>query len=358
MIARPGNGHDRPRHHLPGRVEARQPLRAAQRDDRHLRWVDDRRRVGTAQHADIGDADGAVGEIRLADPALAGGLGQPRHLAGDLEQAQLLDALDIGHQQADPAVHRHADVAVRLVVDFADRVVDPAVEDRMGLERQRQRLHHQRHQRESRAGRLGLRLEPLTQRQQLGDIDLVAVAEMRDRRRRLDHALGHHRAHAANRLDPQCIRAGFGRVLRRRRRALADAALLEGQHILLEHPAMLAGAGNRGQRDPEFAHQPSHRGARRNAPMRTGAGFGQSPSAERARHQPRPRPGAPARSPPARSATRRPAQSGPLLILRLPRPPRRRRPAPAACRRTAANAPGHSPAADSRAASPAPPRGR
>ena len=78
--------------------------------------------------------------------ALAGGLSQTGDLAGDGQQALALDALHIGHHQAGPAIHRHADVAGTLVVNLGRLIIEPAVEDREFPHRQRQRLHEEGHQ--------------------------------------------------------------------------------------------------------------------------------------------------------------------------------------------------------------------
>ena len=202
MVAGPGHGHDRSRHHVAVGIEARQPLNPAERDDRHLRRVDDRHGVGAAQHADVGDADGAALQIAGFDSPLAGRPGQAFHLARHFAQAQPLDVLDVGHQQAAGAVHRHADIAGGLIMDGVGCRTEPAVEQRKRRHRQRQRLHQQRHQRQPLTTRLEIALEAFPQRQQLGDVELVAVGKMRNRRRRFAHPPRHHRTHTAQRLGP------------------------------------------------------------------------------------------------------------------------------------------------------------
>ena len=88
--------------------------------DTHLGLNDDRRLEAAAGGAVVGDGEGAVGKIVLAQLVAAGALGQLVDGTGKAQQVEIAGILDDGHDQAAKAVlvHRqgrgHADVIVTL----------------------------------------------------------------------------------------------------------------------------------------------------------------------------------------------------------------------------------------------------
>ena len=148
-------------------------------------------------------------ERQLAGARLLGDLGQLRRQLGD---ALRVDVADDRHEQAAIGVDGDADVRVLLVDQLPAARVDRRVELRELLQRGGDDLHRDGRDRQLAAGALDLRSPLLPQLLEAGDVGLVVLRDVRDRRPRVREVLGGLAADvapsAAARPRPTCAKSG------------------------------------------------------------------------------------------------------------------------------------------------------
>ena len=106
--------------------------------------------------------------------------------------------------------------------------VDRGVDDRVPLEGRGGRLDHERHRRELDAAVVVVAFAFVPHVLEFGDVDIVEIRELRDRRVRLDHVAGDGLPHPRHLLEPHAaVVVGVGRAGRR------DAARSCGRHLLV-----------------------------------------------------------------------------------------------------------------------------
>ena len=113
---------------------------------------------------------------------LAGLLGHRGQRLGDLRNAHPVDVAHDRHDQAALGVDGHADVDVLLVDDLLVLHVDRGVHQRMQLERLGHGLHHEGHHRELDFGADVVGQPALANPLQLGDVGVVEIGDVRNRR--------------------------------------------------------------------------------------------------------------------------------------------------------------------------------
>ena len=147
-----------------------------------LGMVDDRRRRQAAHAAQAGDGERRAGQLVARDRMVAGGLGDPPHLAGRLPQVHRLGVPHDRHAQAAIGLRGDAQVDRFEPRDHFALVVVVGVE----LREAGQRLGHRQHD-ERQVGQLRLAVgavavEMLAERFELGDVDFFDVREVRNLR--------------------------------------------------------------------------------------------------------------------------------------------------------------------------------
>ncbi|EME96437.1 ABC transporter ATPase, partial [Streptomyces mobaraensis NBRC 13819 = DSM 40847] len=246
--------------------------RGADAQDRDLvRGHDDRVEQRTAR-AGVADREGRAGHLVRADLARADLARQLRRLLGDARDVEVTRTLDDRGHQALLRVDGDADVLGVEVGDGALVLVDPGVDDRVGLQRLDGGLDEERHRGELDAlaggeAVLGLGAHP----HDLGDVHLDHGAELGLAVQRLHHVVGDDLAHARHldrltaqrgRLQGRGLGSGGGRGGRGRR---GLGGLGGGQDVLLADAATDAGALDAREVDAalggELADERGHVGA-------------------------------------------------------------------------------------------------
>src|SRR4051794_34573571 len=85
-------------------------------EDPGLRRVDDGPEARDAEHAQVGDGEGAAGDLVLLELAVAGAAGEVAGVAGQLAQALPIGVTDDRHDQSVVERDREADVGVRVAL--------------------------------------------------------------------------------------------------------------------------------------------------------------------------------------------------------------------------------------------------
>ena len=246
---------ERQRQHQP-RLELR-PVpdglhrRARRAEDRDLRPVDDRREERPADPAEAGDRERRVLHVGQLELALAGGAGQPREFAGDLEDPLAVGVLDDGDDEALGRVGGEADVPVALEQQVLPVLVERAVDLGVLLQRGHARLHQQRDHRDLDVLLGGVDL--LAERLERRDVRLVVLGDVRDRRPAADEV------RPGDLLDPRQLHP-LDALAGRDRRGLGS--LRGAPHVLLRDAALAARPLDGGEIDASLACEPAHRGAR------------------------------------------------------------------------------------------------
>ena len=156
--------------------------RARDAEDRDFRRVDDRREVGAADAAEVGDAEAAALHFLERDLAAARLLRQLRELHRQLHDVLLIRVADDRHEQPAIGVHGDADVDVFLDDDFVGRQVDRRVELREHPQRGGDHLDGNRGHRQVAAGGLDLLRVFLAELFEAGDVGEIALRDVRNRR--------------------------------------------------------------------------------------------------------------------------------------------------------------------------------
>ncbi len=231
---------------------------------------------------------------------------------------QLVDVAHDRHDQPALGVDGDPEIHVILVNDFAPFHVERGVEQRILLEGQGDRLHHEdeRGELDVRAGVVGD--APFANSLEFGDVGVVEIRQMRNREGRADHVGRDRLAHLGERLAAD--RPPGVAILRLGesaggRRGVAGRMADGRDHVLAEDPPVGPRAARRG-RVPRRVREPS--GARRDRPARRGPPPGRQPLQDPARPSTeRPATGSARRSgrchawpPMARRSARGPRQDG------------------------------------------------
>ena len=159
-------------------------LDAAHAEDGALRQVDDRRERVDAEHAQVGQREGAAGQLVGRTLAAAGAFGQRGCFGGELRQPLAIRPAHHRRQQPAFGVHRHGDVDLRPELDgvAVQRRVEPGMlGQRLGQDGQEEVVVRDRHP-------IGGQLPA-----QLDQRGRVRLERQRHRRRPAvagDHALG------------------------------------------------------------------------------------------------------------------------------------------------------------------------
>uniref|UniRef100_J1RK10 ABC transporter ATPase n=1 Tax=Streptomyces auratus AGR0001 TaxID=1160718 RepID=J1RK10_9ACTN len=229
-----------------------------------VRGHDDGVEQGAARTG-VADGEGRTGQLVRRDLVRADLARQVRRLAGDTGDVEVTGVLDDRGHQALLRVHRDTDVLGVEVGDGALVLVDPGVDDRVGLQRLDSGLDEERHRGELdaltlREGVLGLVAHP----HDLGDVHLDHGGQLRLAVQGLHHVVADDLAHPRH-LDGLTAQRGHldGRGLRRGRSGGSGrgglGGLRGGDDVLLADAATDAGALDRGEVDAalrgELAHQ-------------------------------------------------------------------------------------------------------
>ena len=164
-------------------------------EDRDLGLVDDRGVEQGARAADVGDREGAAGQLVRADLVVAGAGGEVGDVPGEAGDVQLVGVRDHRDEQAARGVDRDGQVHGPVVGHLLALLVDRGVELRVLLERLDRRLREERQvgQLDALAALelgLGLRAQP----GDAGDVDLLHGGQLGRHPQRLGHPLGDHLA--------------------------------------------------------------------------------------------------------------------------------------------------------------------
>ena len=144
--------------------------------------------VGDPVHAEVGDREGAAGELGRGDRAVPHACGERPRLGGDLAQALAVGIEDGGNHQGVLGGDRDPDVDPRVELDPA--VAIGAVGPGEVAEGERARLHHHVVEGRDHLPLLGRGLERLSAFNGGGHVDLRLQVEMRRSRLRLGHPAG------------------------------------------------------------------------------------------------------------------------------------------------------------------------
>ncbi len=271
MVVAEREVHHRADHHLAVHGD-RAVLDAVQAEHGALRRIDDRGGHQRAEHAAIGDGEGAALHVfhgQLAFLGLAAIFGD-RQL--DFGKAHLIDAAHHRHDEAVGGADGDREIDEIVVDDLV--AIDLGIDGRHVLQRQAGGLGEEAHEAQLDAVLLGEQVLVLLARGDHGrHVDVVEGGQQRGFFLRALEALGdglpqpRHLDPLDPALAPGC-RGGRGRRSGsggrrgrgggRCRRAIV-LRLGGGEHVFLGQAAILAGALDGGRVDPVFEHRPAHR---------------------------------------------------------------------------------------------------
>ncbi len=233
-------------------------------DDADLGMIDDRRRHDAAERAEARNRDRRTAQLVALRTVRAHGVGEPRDFGGDRPHVARFGMAQHRHRQPAVRLRRDAHVHRAVARDHAGFVVEARIDLREVAQREHHRADQQRQRRELAARIAVTAVQFGAQRFELGHVDFLDVAEVRNAALRFLHLARDRAPQADHRYVGFVVAFVVAARLRRMARPAARTRICI--EIRMQDPPRFAGAAHIAQLDAHVPRALAH-GRRRERPF-------------------------------------------------------------------------------------------